>query len=83
MITGTGLGLLDTTNGGAHYDLYFGSDVRGCGPTVTSDTCRTGPYGATVDPVPGPIPGAGLLSYIALGLLGLGSIGWKRLQQAA
>jgi hypothetical protein len=27
---------------------------------------------------PGPIPGAGLLSYIALGLLGLGSIGWKR-----
>jgi hypothetical protein len=29
---------------------------------------------------PGPIPGAGLLSYIALGLLGVGSIGWKRLR---
>jgi hypothetical protein len=32
--------------------------------------------------VPGPIPGAGLLSYIALGLLGLGSYGWKRLRAA-
>jgi hypothetical protein len=31
-------------------------------------------------PAPGPIPGAGLLSYIALGILGLGSIGWKRLR---
>jgi hypothetical protein len=27
---------------------------------------------------PGPIPGAGLLSYVALGLLGLGSAGWNR-----
>jgi hypothetical protein len=27
---------------------------------------------------PGPTPGAGLLSYIALGLLGLGSAGWKK-----
>jgi hypothetical protein len=26
---------------------------------------------------PGPIPGSGLLSYIALGLLGLGSMAWK------
>jgi hypothetical protein len=32
---------------------------------------------------PGPIPGAGLLSYIALGLIGLGSYGWKRLRPAA
>jgi hypothetical protein len=30
---------------------------------------------------PGPIPGAGFLSYIALGLLSLGSMGWKRLRQ--
>jgi hypothetical protein len=29
---------------------------------------------------PGPIPGAGLLSYIALALLGLGSAAWKRLR---
>jgi hypothetical protein len=29
-------------------------------------------------PAPGPIPGAGLLSYIALGLVGLGSIARKR-----
>jgi hypothetical protein len=33
----------------------------------------------SVTPAPGPIPGAGLLSYVAVGLLGLGSIGWKRL----
>jgi hypothetical protein len=28
----------------------------------------------------GPIPGAGLLSYLAPGLTGLGSMGWKRLR---
>jgi hypothetical protein len=31
-----------------------------------------------VSAAPGPIPGAGLLSYIALAMLGLGSAGWKR-----
>jgi hypothetical protein len=30
---------------------------------------------------PGPIPGAGLFSYVALGLIGLGSMGWKRFRQ--
>jgi hypothetical protein len=30
---------------------------------------------------PGTIPGAGLLSYIALGILRLGSMGWKGLRQ--
>jgi hypothetical protein len=34
-----------------------------------------------VTPAPGPIPGAGALSYVALGLLGLGSMGWKRLRK--
>jgi hypothetical protein len=34
-----------------------------------------------VNAAPGPIPGAGLLSYIALGLFGFGSMGWKRLRQ--
>jgi hypothetical protein len=34
-----------------------------------------------VSAAPGPIPGAGLLSYIALGLLGVGSVGWKRLNK--
>jgi hypothetical protein len=33
-----------------------------------------------VSATPGPIPGSGFLSYIALGLLGLGSLGWKRLR---
>jgi hypothetical protein len=37
----------------------------------------------TTDPAPGPIPGAGLLSYLALGLMGLGSLGWKRLRAGA
>jgi hypothetical protein len=32
-------------------------------------------------PAPGPIPGAGLLSYLALAILGLGSIRWKRLRK--
>jgi hypothetical protein len=32
-----------------------------------------------VSAAPGPIPGAGLLSYLALGLLGVGSAGWKKL----
>jgi hypothetical protein len=29
-------------------------------------------------PAPGPIPGAGMLSYVAIGLVGLGTAGWKR-----
>jgi hypothetical protein len=37
-------------------------------------------YDNQLQPAPGPIPGAGLLSYIALGLLGVGSAAWKRLQ---
>jgi probable HAF family extracellular repeat protein len=39
--------------------------------------------GFLYDPAPGLIPGAGLLSYIALGLLGIGSYGWRRLRAAA
>jgi hypothetical protein len=34
----------------------------------------------TLAAAPGPIPGAGLLSCLALGLFGLGSTGWKRLR---
>ena len=36
----------------------------------------------TITSAPGSIPGTGLLSYLALGLLGLGSYGWKRLRPA-
>jgi hypothetical protein len=35
----------------------------------------------TLQAAPGPIPGAGLLSYLALGLLSLGSVEWKRFRQ--
>ena len=35
-----------------------------------------------VNAAPGPIPGAGLLSYIALGLFGVGSVGWRWLRFA-
>jgi hypothetical protein len=37
-------------------------------------------YDNQLQPATGPIPGAGLLSYIALGLLGVESAAWKRLQ---
>jgi uncharacterized membrane protein len=38
-------------------------------------------HGFLYDRAPGPIPGTGLLSYIAFGILGFGSIGWKRLNK--
>ena len=34
--------------------------------------------GFLYDPAPGPIPGSGLLSYVALAMHGLVSAGWKR-----
>jgi hypothetical protein len=34
-----------------------------------------------VSAAPGPIPGVGLPSYLTIGLLGLGSMGWNRLRQ--
>jgi hypothetical protein len=33
---------------------------------------------AQTAPAPGPIPGAGLLSYLALAALGAGTAAWKR-----
>jgi hypothetical protein len=33
-----------------------------------------------ISAAPSPTPGAGLLSYVALGFLGLGSVGWRRLR---
>ena len=32
-------------------------------------------------PAPGPIPGAGLLSYLAIGAVGAGTAAWKRLRK--
>jgi probable HAF family extracellular repeat protein len=37
---------------------------------------------ADLGAAPGPVPGSGLLSFFAIGLLGLGSYGWKRLRAA-
>jgi hypothetical protein len=34
-----------------------------------------------IPPAPGPIPGAGVLSYVAIGLVGLGATGLKRLRR--
>jgi len=45
-----------------------------------SDVSVTFEGSASLAAAPGPIPGTGLLSYIALGLLGLGSYGWKRVR---
>jgi hypothetical protein len=36
------------------------------------------PCATALCPSPGPIPGAGLLSYVALGLVGLGVASWKK-----
>jgi hypothetical protein len=37
---------------------------------------------AQTEPAPGPIPGAGLLSFVAVGLVGLGTAGLKRLRRS-
>jgi hypothetical protein len=61
--------------------------------STNGDTTDTGGNGAdlivyggagvpTIAAAPGPIPGAGLLSYIAIGLLCLGTAGWRRLRAA-
>jgi hypothetical protein len=66
-------------NGGGSNNIVGNSATAAVG----SWSCTT-PNGAacvfSTDAAPGPIPGAGLLSYLALGLFGLGSYGWKRLR---
>jgi hypothetical protein len=73
----------------AAYTFFTSSDLKLAGPFDTVAANRNFDPNATefffgfeLTPAPGPIPGAGLLSYITLGLLGLGSLGWKRLRPA-
>ena len=57
-------GSLVTETGGQHGALFFGLDL--CNSTDGGTTCAgTGPFGATLSPVPGPIFGAGLPGLIA------------------
>jgi hypothetical protein len=41
----------------------------------------TGALAVATNAASGPIPGAGLLSYLALGAIGLGTAAWKRFRK--
>jgi hypothetical protein len=68
-------------NAGANSVEVFYADRHQTGAFLSLSFTTEG-VTITTDPAPGPIPGAGLLSYVALGLMGLGSMGWKRYVQS-
>jgi hypothetical protein len=70
------------TEGAGDYYLAYATFVAPDGDQFALDVTGINvPIDApSIQAAPGPIPGAGLLSYLPLGILGVGSMGWKRLR---
>jgi hypothetical protein len=72
-----------TTNNAGSFEVDFVNDMstfNGTGNSAPSTDLVTF-ADVTLVAAPGPIPGAGLLSYLAIGALGIISVGWKRLNK--
>ena len=65
------------TSGAGSIELLCGSVSDGCHNAVNNTTSTLTSGGFTVDASPGPVPGAGLLSYLIAALGGLAAF-WKR-----
>lgn len=63
---------------GSNYNLYeYNGQTLLCACEYLGDPNATN-GNLTTNPAPGPIPGVGLLSYMVLAMLGLGSASWQK-----